>query len=338
MAARMLWSADGALGIGSVRMPGASRAAMPGSGGSFLTSVRLRRERFVASGVPVVCNSCSWSLRAPPGRRVRLTRATYGGTDAPETIVLVTVVGLQHRAVYRAFTRSQKHVPLWLAPYHSAAVIVTGAMHSIQASRLIFRPALQFLAGFFSSGALPARGIYAYLVNYDSAISHEVRDPGASFRGRLIITGAVASSTGHQPVDHRRVRAGVRPAADHPEPSFVVRHDQRSTARVAPSSRCSSVDCLDLYSHYCWILTDPLLPPRAATSPRFGKLHPTKDFRCFAARARRDLDLSGFFRWALSSNALISHERVQFMGPSTELFAGTPGLPRRTAVALSLPP
>jgi amino acid transporter len=327
-------------------------AAMPGSGGSFhYLREAFGRERFgrLMAFLFVWQFVLSGPLEIASGYIGFAAYASYiwKGLTRPETIALVTVVGLINIALlYRRIHSIAKiTVSLWVGTLITVlAVIVTGAMHFDPGVAFDFPPgAFNFSVGFFLGlGAATRVGIYDYLGYYDVCyIGDEVRDPGRVIpRSILISTVAVA-------IIYMGINLSIIgvvpwrefvPAADHPESSFVV---SVMMQKIYGSGVATIFTLLILWtafgSVFALLLGYSRIPFAAATSGYFfrvfGKLHPTKDFPYISLLVLGVISIvAGFLSLGTVIDALIvTRIVVQFMGQAIGLILlrrHAPDMPR----------
>jgi amino acid transporter len=327
-------------------------AAMPGSGGSFhYLREAFGRERFgrLMAFLFVWQFVLSGPLEIASGYIGFAAYASYiwKGLTRPETIALVTVVGLINIALlYRRIHSIAKiTVSLWVGTLITVlAVIVTGAMHFDPGVAFDFPPgAFNFSVGFFLGlGAATRVGIYDYLGYYDVCyIGDEVRDPGRVIpRSILISTVAVA-------IIYMGINLSIIgvvpwrefvPAADHPESSFVV---SVMMQKIYGSGVATIFTLLILWtafgSVFALLLGYSRIPFAAATSGYFfrvfGKLHPTKDFPYISLLVLGVISIvAGFLSLGTVIDALIvTRIVVQFMGQAIGLIllrCHAPDMPR----------
>jgi amino acid transporter len=327
-------------------------AAMPGSGGSFhYLREAFGRERFgrLMAFLFVWQFVLSGPLEIASGYIGFAAYASYiwKGLTRPETIALVTVVGLINIALlYRRIHSIAKiTVSLWVGTLITVlAVIVTGAMHFDPGVAFDFPPgAFNFSVGFFLGlGAATRVGIYDYLGYYDVCyIGDEVRDPGRVIpRSILISTVAVA-------IIYMGINLSIIgvvpwrefvPAADHPESSFVV---SVMMQKIYGSGVATIFTLLILWtafgSVFALLLGYSRIPFAAANSGYFfrvfGKLHPTKDFPYISLLVLGVISIvAGFLSLGTVIDALIvTRIVVQFMGQAIGLILlrrHAPDMPR----------
>jgi len=327
-------------------------AAMPGSGGSFhYLREAFGRERFgrLMAFLFVWQFVLSGPLEIASGYIgfAAYTSYIWKGVTRPETIALITAVGLVNIALlYRRIHSIAKiTISLWVGTLITVlAVIVTGAMHFDPGIAFDFPPgAFNFSLGFFLGlGAATRVGIYDYLGYYDVCyIGDEVRDPGRVIpRSILISTVAVAiiyiginlSIIGVVPW-----REFV-PAADHPESSFVV---SVMMQKIYGSGVATIFTLLILWtafgSVFALLLGYSRIPFAAAKSGYFfrvfGRLHPTKDFPYVSLIVLGAISIvAGFLSLGTVIDALIvTRILVQFMGQAVGLILlrrNAPDMPR----------
>jgi len=327
-------------------------AAMPGSGGSFhYLREAFGRERFgrLMAFLFVWQFVLSGPLEIASGYIgfAAYTSYIWKGVTRPETIALITAVGLVNIALlYRRIHSIAKiTISLWVGTLITVlAVIVTGAMHFDPGIAFDFPPgAFNFSLGFFLGlGAATRVGIYDYLGYYDVCyIGDEVRDPGRVIpRSILISTVAVAiiyiginlSIIGVVPW-----REFV-PAADHPESSFVV---SVMMQKIYGSGVATIFTLLILWtafgSVFALLLGYSRIPFAAAKSGYFfrvfARLHPTKDFPYVSLIVLGAISIvAGFLSLGTVIDALIvTRILVQFMGQAVGLILlrrNAPDMPR----------
>ncbi|HEY4218991.1 MAG TPA: APC family permease [Gemmatimonadaceae bacterium] len=310
-------------------------AAMPGSGGSFqylreaFGPARFGRLmaflfvwQFVLSGpLEIASGYIGFSDYA---------RYIWKGLTRPESLVLITVIGLINIALlYRRITSiATLTIALWIGTLITVlAVIVTGAMHFSPHIAFDFPPgAFKFSLGFFLGiGAASRIGIYDYLGYYDVCyIGDEVRDPGRVIpRSILISTAAVAviyfginlSIIGVVPW-----REFV-PAAEHLESNFIV---SIFMEKIYGAGVATVFTLLVLWtafgSVFALLLGYSRIPYAAAEGgyffKSFGRLHKTKGFPHVSLIVLGILSIvAGYFSLGTVIDALIvTRILVQFMG------------------------
>ena len=327
-------------------------AAMPGSGGSF----HYLREAFGREGFGrLMAFLFVWQfvfsgpLEIASGYIGFAAYAGYiwKGLTRPETLVLITVVGVINIALLyrRIHSIARITISLWVGTLITVlAVIVTGARHFDSHIAFDFPPgAFSFSLGFFLGlGAASRIGIYDYLGYYDVCyIGDEVRDPGRVIpRSILISTIAVA-------IIYLGVNLSIIgvvpwrefvPAADHPESSFVV---SVLMQKIYGSRVATIFTMLILWtafgSVFALLLGYSRIPFAAAQSGYFfrvfGRLHPTKDFPYVSLLVLGALSiLAGFLSLGTVIDALIvTRIIVQFMGQAVGLILlrrHAPDMPR----------
>ena len=327
-------------------------AAMPGSGGSF----HYLREAFGREGFGrLMAFLFVWQfvfsgpLEIASGYIGFAAYAGYiwKGLTRPETLVLITVVGVINIALLyrRIHSIARITISLWVGTLITVlAVIVTGARHFDSHIAFDFPPgAFSFSLGFFLGlGAASRIGIYDYLGYYDVCyIGDEVRDPGRVIpRSILISTIAVA-------IIYLGVNLSIIgvvpwrefvPAADHPESSFVV---SVLMQKIYGSRVATIFTMLILWtafgSVFALLLGYSRIPFAAAQSGYFfrvfGRLHPTKDFPYVSLLVLGAISiLAGFLSLGTVIDALIvTRIIVQFMGQAVGLILlrrHAPDMPR----------
>ena len=327
-------------------------AAMPGSGGSF----HYLREAFGREGFGrLMAFLFVWQfvfsgpLEIASGYIGFAAYAGYiwKGLTRPETLVLITVVGVINIALLyrRIHSIARITISLWVGTLITVlAVIVTGARHFDSHIAFDFPPgAFSFSLGFFLGlGAASRIGIYDYLGYYDVCyIGDEVRDPGRVIpRSILISTIAVA-------IIYLGVNLSIIgvvpwrefvPAADHPESSFVV----SVLMQKMYGSRVATIFTMLILwtafgSVFALLLGYSRIPFAAAQSGYFfrvfGRLHPTKDFPYVSLLVLGAISiLAGFLSLGTVIDALIvTRIIVQFMGQAVGLILlrrHAPDMPR----------